>query len=988
MKSIFLFFFAILSGSSFSQTEKVLEIGKTPFSYYNYDFSNYIINDNKLFTIEKRLTYQYYRIIDLNQKNQIAYNQFDSDAKYLLNDIGLFYIKNTTYSNYEYTFIDLNGNENTSSTIINYTLNPSKIYLTNTANYFYYFTIENNKNCIYETAGSLNTELKIFETFDDIVYLDNLNENVIFITFNGSNYEFYKYNKTSGNTLLFHSFSSVELFNVYKSGTKGNDIYINFVNNQNQFIYKTDLTNSNSQLFLNSKIGKISFINNGRFVLRKDSSLTINPYLIASINSPNVSKLLTIKSTDSLSGTIMPQGLGSNHFILGILEKGFEMAYINNQDSIEYVSDLVEGYGTSFCLRNYATSTYLYYHLKLPYIELNDTTLLTIQTNGNDNFYYVYKTTNNQQISLFKIDNPLNVKKFFIDKVTNTLYWLEYQGGEDKSSLLFKRNLDDIDPQQPTINTEKETWFKQIATTKNNDFFEFGGNLKTKPKDLKIDTSGNIYTYFTYYYSYLWDEIRSGSVFSTDTNSLIDLKSRHIFSKFDKYGKFQWTTSIGEPFNSAWFDYEFEIDSDNNVIILGYYFETGYFDDDSLTSPRACYFITKLNGETGKVIWKNKIAETYYTDDIYIDAMTLDENDNIYLAFMYTYFDVQIQDQSLSTDLSRVNALAKFNAEGDVVWLKNILTPWTDYYGKTTILNVNPNQTMTVCQTKVTGKEQFNQVIDFSGNIIDTSLILSPNYVRLLVGINNSNNQFFGFGYFNEELEFDKFKITSSVSKNFSFVYDNKLLRPINMYQGLSILFYAVDILFYNSEFYVYGAIKVGYSKYELVLLKFDSEGTFLAHKRMNQFVTNGDERDFNSFEIKDDFIILLGHDFNLDSENGVVPLITSNRSISILKIKNEGWIEDEDWFEQINTYLKPEENDVLIYPNPFMNEFEIIFSSFNVEYQSYKIYNSNGTIVLEGNLNDIQFQKVIFENFSAGTYILQLIGYESTITKKIVKIK
>jgi hypothetical protein len=983
MKFAYTLFFLIISLNLFSQTEKVLELENA--SSYNYSIIDYEFNNDKLFIVEYKSGKYYYRVIDLILKEELLKEEFSFDSEFVLNDNGLFFI-NLTNNYRQYQYVDFNGDITLSTHTIHYPSNNEALILKpllGVQDEYFYFTLEGNKYCVYETLGNTTNGTKVFESTDELVFFEKHDNNIVLITFTGNDYEFYKYNVVTTDLTLFYAYSESIDYAVYLSGKRQNELYINFVSDQSKFIYKTDLTTANTTLFLNDKIGKLNFTSNERYVLYEDSISNGNPYFIGSLNSNNI-KNLAISNSDTIESVLLSQRLGHEHFILAKLENGFETAYINDQDSIDFISDLVTGFGSSYCVRNFSQS-YIYYWLDTPFLSLNDSTVLTIQTNGNDNYYYVYKTVSNVQTSLFKIDNPLSITKFIYNESNNDLYWLEAQ--DYHKSILYKRSLDTEIETQPLIKPiNKEIWFKQIATSKWNRFFDVGDNLRVRPKDVKIDSEGNVYTYFTFLYSY--QSVDDASAFLQEPGSEMDLKARHVFTKFDKYGNLNWMTSVGEPNNTSWdgHDYEFEIDSENNPIIFGYYFETGYFDEDSLTSERAGYFLNKLDGETGSVLWKNKLAETYYLDDIRIDGLTLDEDNNIYLALMYDDFSLKISGLAVEADVSLANAVAKFSPDGNAIWLKNITTPWTDYYGRSYIFNNNDNHTLTVCQTKGTAREQFIQTLDLDGNIIDTNSISTTGFTRLQVGMNNLNNQLFGLGYFNGDFNFEKYKLNTASSKNFSFMYDHGISEPISLKQGISTLFYPVDISYCNNEFYVYGGLKVNSFSSELAIIKFDSAGKFLAYKSTNQIVDN-DELDLNHFELDEDFIVLIGDDFSLDSENGVVPLITANRSLSVLKIRNENWIEDADWFESINTNLKPEDNDVLIYPNPFLNEFEVIFSSYAVDYESYRIYRSNGELLLEGLLSGIQFQKITFSKYAAGTYVIQFIGEDKIVNKRIVKV-
>lgn len=86
---------------------------------------------------------------------------------------------------------------------------------------------------------------------------------------------------------------------------------------------------------------------------------------------------------------------------------------------------------------------------------------------------------------------------------------------------------------------------------------------------------------------------------------------------------------------------------------------------------------------------------------------------------------------------------------------------------------------------------------------------------------------------------------------------------------------------------------------------------------------------------------------------------------------------------------LKVEENeevtDILVYPNPNCGNFKIIMpENAYHEHAYYRIYDLNGTVVIENNL--IDETDVDIMNWPSGVYLLQIISGEETFSKIIVK--
>lgn len=77
----------------------------------------------------------------------------------------------------------------------------------------------------------------------------------------------------------------------------------------------------------------------------------------------------------------------------------------------------------------------------------------------------------------------------------------------------------------------------------------------------------------------------------------------------------------------------------------------------------------------------------------------------------------------------------------------------------------------------------------------------------------------------------------------------------------------------------------------------------------------------------------------------------------------------------------------VTIYPNPVVDSFTISLANATEETLSIQITNLLGQQLYQGQLPSFQSQKTIsFGSFPSGTYIVQLVSSNQTISKKIIK--
>jgi hypothetical protein len=76
----------------------------------------------------------------------------------------------------------------------------------------------------------------------------------------------------------------------------------------------------------------------------------------------------------------------------------------------------------------------------------------------------------------------------------------------------------------------------------------------------------------------------------------------------------------------------------------------------------------------------------------------------------------------------------------------------------------------------------------------------------------------------------------------------------------------------------------------------------------------------------------------------------------------------------------------IAMYPNPAMNQVTISNSS-SIVLEKAAIYDVNGKLVMNVNLQDMQGEKVIdISQLASGVYMVQISGEQASVVKRLIK--
>jgi len=168
------------------------------------------------------------------------------------------------------------------------------------------------------------------------------------------------------------------------------------------------------------------------------------------------------------------------------------------------------------------------------------------------------------------------------------------------------------------------------------------------------------------------------------------------------------------------------------------------------------------------VIASGRYIETF---DI-ADKLVTDEDGRIYLPFLYRDFRLNLSGTILQSTHSPANALACFDKDGSLVWARNALPPWRDYFAKTQALTYDQEcQQLTTIQSqgsyhvmnrcRVGKVKYFLQHFDRTGALIDTLSWQGSKMGGMADATCTLHGRLIGVGFYRDTLDLGRFSMTS-----------------------------------------------------------------------------------------------------------------------------------------------------------------------------------------------------------------------------------
>ena len=623
---------------------------------------------------------------------------------------------------------------------------------------------------------------------------------------------------------------------------------------------------------------------------------------------------------------------------------------------------------------------------RLPYFinQYGPDTMFTVMSNFNDNQLYLYSIKDTIIKSYFPLESVYDIMypSIFNDNFYST-YVLE-----NKLIIKFRSLSENLEPQS-TVEDQNhlDVWARNLVYV-NQYYFTEPSNMQ-QLSSVKLMNDGAVIA-----------ATRSGEC---DKNKIANEEYKITDNayggfqvyKLDSLGKLIWNHSSGPKYFGNYAEYPLlvEIDSLGDIYMSGIFYQNYYFKDDTITVDRSANFLMKLDGETGEKIWFKLISEVNYFDDFNIDQMKI-KGETIYLSFTYRNFNCTIDGVSLSNSLvSPINALAKFNVNGDFISAHNTPTEWLDNYGLTWAMDISNDQIITIqsqgaynvsasCEYKNYG--YYNQILDLNGTVKAKVPIYSSDIGSVRCGFINDNT-FNAFGYYRGTLDLDVFENTTPAlggcNANRGFMYQYNFDGGFSELKISNESFFPFASKMYGSYYYVYG---VGTNQ-ELMIVKFSKDGKEIGYKPLGQFIDDLTFKAYQMFDVNDDYIVISGDRFEQNTDYLVPSPVSLFRYLTVIKTENDAWLNDIKIFENKPRIFNSDiDDDLVIYPNPSNGMFSIKFE--NPIYTNLDIYSVNGEIIYKGNLNDKFDQQFDIRNAANGLYIARIYNNETVKTVRIIK--
>ncbi len=850
-----------------------------------------------------------------------------------------------------------------------------KNYFIETFSYYNYSPFIDNNNLYF--VGKINDKQavikctnnkyqKVFEYTDTINSLAIHKDNVVFTSC--------KIDRIFIKTFYQNTIQSLGSFNrdtFYLNLVNQFDLnglmYFNVTKNNTTQLWQTDLSVAGTKPLLNdiyiTKIYKddSTYFQNRQYNIIKGSLYP--PY--------KQTKIQFKSSFYAQSQSIIKDVFSKQILLVNTPSTGYEIAKIVN-DSIT-VFDINKGnFNGLYDYNNY------YYHNS---IFVSSDTIIYIGTNGGDSSYYFYMYCNafSEPKSIAKCYPNLEYSLRAIYKSENKFYCVS---NDNDSLKIYNILFDTIFQKQPDrFISRTDEWHRQIGGGDSQ-----GGYSKTYLSGLNIDSQGSIFIS-----SSTNLDVGYGSLTQYDTTVSYVVKASNFISKFDKHGSIQWLKYFGSPYLSTTFNRTSQCaDSEGNIIITGTFNNKFIFSYDSLVVGSNAHYIIKFSGKDGSVIWARAIPINNYVSETV--KVVCDNKNNFFLALMYYDFNVQIGNSILTSNKSPTNAMVKIDKDGEIIWAKNMTTPWMDTYGETksifyyekldllySVQSQGYYNTWSSC--KYTKWNAFLQCMNTSGEILWTKNIEGDDlFGATSLGISQRNELFLS-GYFRGNLSFDKISINSLPNK-YGCNNNQVFFAAINPLTGVFIKcktypnfeYYPFNA-YSNSEktFVVGGKLNKGsYENWGLLALNENLE--IISEKNYSKRADVFDF-DFNPFiEYKEGYVV------TADLVSGKLKEFNNcgqYNNVSIIKFKdNSSAWSSTSYLNQIN--LDFEQAKIKIFPNPANDKVYLSYAELG-NYSHVAITDLSGKLILEQNLsNTVLFDEINISDLTKGLYIITFTGIRS----------
>lgn len=665
-------------------------------------------------------------------------------------------------------------------------------------------------------------------------------------------------------------------------------------------------------------------------------------------------------------------------------ELGLELFTISEEDSLYIVKDLNQGIGHgipfSHCDQINRLPNGILKHEGEAYYNM---------TNGNDKHVYLYKVLSDSLEPVLRLVdfNPGRIRYFTFDE---HLYYFVYNSESNKIRLYKVRWSDMNDTQNSELSFDTNSWATETSFKRVNQVCQSSGWTNISPLDINTDKNGNTYinsaAVDNSYKSWLFDRRNKQQMVTTLCNA---------YQKYDKYGQLKWMKTIGGPYKSGFTMYDkFALDDNKNLQVYGVFFKKAYFDGDSLETVGSARFYAKINGETGEVIAHRTLYETDYTDDTRFDALIKGEDNYFYLAGSYRNFKQDFGDTILISNWNYQNFLAKYDDNGNLIWIRNILNNWNNVIGEINNIEYSKdnNEIMVFCSQNRTwcndgtwrgelifydtdGKEKIRKGIQgYDRHTLGKATALDSRYYLVK-------------GSIKEAIQAGVYETSDLSSENCQDTYDYQLIydRQQNTFvtSTISDSINGMNIkrVFKDEDYFYFCGNRV--KGRDIVIQRFDKKGSYRGEKVLNQI----EDLRVVDFGYDDGYFVLIMRDAVKDTFLKVNPIFGDVRNVmNVIRFEINDWDYLQS-FKQMDVQLLEEEGMLLYaFPNPTYGKVQINYSSENIKFEKYRVLNAAGQRLFEDEVPNQNFVTVDLSNYQNGLYFIQFEGHGIREVVKVIK--
>lgn len=767
---------------------------------------------------------------------------------------------------------------------------------------------------------------------------------------------------------------------------RGNETFlaIRYSGNRKE-IWKTDFTADGTSVYIDSTSAEIMEFDGDDLYFYEIDFYFLNEIYKSTYSQPENTQIIPIDPELGPKSNVGRLNRTS-FFQTYSYQKGIELAQLKN-DSVLLIRDHFKGTQSGLC--GVPESSQM--QPSVFYAPADDTCYMSM-TNGADSLVYLYSLKSGNFQSYFPLDNSTKiVKSTFLG---NNFYW--YKKTLEGIELKVRSLVTDLQPQpEPSVVSPSEFWHRDLIFPSS--YASFFSNYNSDYNYIdgcRLLEDGSVIGCFMLRY------FEGNTIISSDNTVNDSLNAAIILFRYDTQGNLLWSKSLGDRYTIFLHSPVYDTDSEGNILLAGMFENKAYFGEDSLQASNIGNFLTKIDGNTGEIIWKKQISEAPYSNSVEIEQLVIDEQDNIHLSVLYRHFSCNLDGMYQSADRSPVNAVAVFDPSGTIQSFENTPTIWTDNYGETHVFDYD----ITTHQL-FAGQSQgyynwwssceYNdwgyafQITDQEGVRNQSMYVTSTDLGSVTTGFAN-NGQLIAYGYFRGTMNAENFQATSPMGNNchknagFQMVYSPEVNHMLAM-QLSTEPFFPLDSKHFGEYHYVYGSDANG----ELVIIKQHSNGEEAGYKRLGQYCDPFEFGDDQFFDVNDTALVFLGDHFSKNATYGITADYSYNCYKSILKTPNANWQTDKKWFEPVaitipeNTFTE----DLIVSPNPFTDGVEVLFKGTKAGFDTYELIDLNGKRIANGSLNDSITQELSFGEIRSGAYFLRFNSPEKTVQVKIVRL-